>query len=516
MESPGKPPSPTIEISSDEESSADSSRPDHQNVNSKVVGRPGPAYRKPVAKQVLSPPKSQSLTAVIELHGTAEHHRNVSKGEAENTSTENSTTPPKPSTNPTSPASQKKKIRSNSESAASHAPPSISPQATPQNMKVPQSQGGSSTQSHDSTNAAKSLALAGSQETESDHLETEGRSETTDDDLEEESDPTETPDAPEVANVPISVKSGQSDSTNLEEDRTEATDDEVEEESDSDEPHGGPQPSSAPASAMNEQDSSTHLKADTENETTDEELEEELDIRQADTEDETTDGELDEYSDAMQAQVDDQLLTQSFESSSSLKQQSRVSNVTKVPLPAVKDAGLLQNHGSGRPSLRRMNLEAQRTKEANLEAAKARGLEKAQKIRAGTKPAELLEENSEVASSSELSSTSSEYETDEDEPMVNARSKRSSADNAAESHSDLNNEDVEEMSQKLLAESDFNGPSFSRVSALKSLSKGPDRMFRPTSKLQQDGAKRDGKKSGKIGWAKLGRQFSASKHKSSG
>lgn len=517
MESPGKPPTPTIEISSDEESTTNSSEAELQHNSFKAVGSRGPAYHKSVARQVLSPPKSQLITDVIELDGPDEHRRSANERETGKTNKESSVSLQKPNTNPISPASQKGRIRSTPESTLSHVRVSISPYATLSNIKAPQSRGSSSTQSHDSADLAKSPERVRSQEAGSDHLDTEERNDKTDDDLDEESDSIETHDTPIPADVAAPVKGGQGDSHHLKEDHGEAADEEVEEESDFGEMHNDPAPANVPASTSNQQDESTHLKADTENETTDEEAEEDPDVRQSDTEDETTDEEVEKFPDAMQAQVDEQLLTQSFESSPSLEQQSSVPKFNKVLPPAAKDAGLLQNHGSGRPSLRRMNLEAQRTKEANLEAAKTRGLEKAQKMRAGAKSNGLLEESLEEASSSELSSTSSEYETDEDKPVANARSMRSNADNTEESHGVLNNEDVEEMSHQLLAKSgDLNGVSSSKTSALKSPSRKPDLMFRPTSKLQQNGAKKSGKKSGKIGWAKLGKQFSASKQKSIG
>jgi hypothetical protein len=513
VESPGKPPTPTIEISSDEDSTTNSSEAELLHDSCKAVGTPGPAYHKTVARQVLSPPKSQAVTDVIILDGPAERRRRVNEQRADQINSENSNSLPKPSINPISPASQKEKTRSTPEAASSPVRLSISPYATLPNVNAPQSQGGSSTQSHDSPEASKPPLSAGSKQAESDRLETDQRSEITDDDLVEDPDFTETPHALKPSNVPTSIRGGQDGSSHLKEDKSEASADEVAEDSDSSDDS---QPGNVPASARNRQDDSTHLKAETENETTDEELEEDPDVRKPDTEDETTDEEVEQFSDAMQAQVDDQLLTQSFESSSSLEQQSSVPNISKVLTPVVKEAGLLQTHSSGRPSLRRMNLEAQRTKEANLEAAKARGLERARKIRAGAKPAGLLEESSAEATSSELSDTSSEYETDQGKPVANTRNKRSSADKAGENHDDLNNEDVEDMSQQLLVKNgDFNGPSL-MTPVLKSPSKGPDLMLRTRSKLRQNKGKKDGKKSGKIGWAKLGKQFSASKHKSTG
>jgi hypothetical protein len=520
VESPGKPPPPTIEISSDEESTTNSSEAELQGTRFKAVGSPGPAYHKPAAKQVLSPPKSQMIADVIELDVPEERRRGVHERETVKKNRESSPSPPKPNPKPIHPASWKEKICSTPEVTISHIRLLVSPHATPPNIIAPHSQGGSSTQSHDSLEAVKLPKSAESKQVELDRLETDKQSEKTDDDIEEESDSTERPGDPKPTNTPGSVGVEQEDSTHLKKDQNEATDDEVEEESDSsDDAHSsdGVQPVNVQASARNRQDDSTHIKAETENKTADEELEEDQDVRQPDTEDETTDEELEQFSDAMQAQVDDQLLTQSFERSSSPKQGLSLPNISGVLPQANKDVGLLQNHSSGRPSLRRMNLEAQRTREANLEAAKARGVEKAQKMRVGGKPTGLLEESSEEASSSELSSTSSEYETEEDKPVANARSKGSSADNTEDSHGELNNEDVEELSQQLLAKSgDSNCPSSSMSSTLKPPSKEPDPMFRPTSKLQQNGPNKCGKKSGKIGWAKLGKQFSASKHRSSG
>jgi hypothetical protein len=515
VESPRKPPTPTIEISSGEESTTNSSEAETQHNSFKAVGSPGPAYHKPVARQVLSSPKFQMITDVIELDGPDGHRRSVNERETGKTNKESSLSPPKPHTNPVIPASQKGKISSTPETTPSHVRLSIPPHATPSKIKAPQSQGGSSTRSHDSADISKTPEPVRSQETESGHLDTGERSGKIDDDLEEELDSMEPTDTPIPADIPAAIIGRQGDSGYLKGDESEATDEEVEEESDSSEMDNDPAPANVLASASSQVES-THLKADTENETTDGKDQEDPDVGQSDTEDETTDEDVEEFSDAMQAQVDEQLLTQSFESSSSLEQQSSLPKISKVrPPPAAKDVGLLQNHGSGRPSLRRMNLEAQRTKEANLEAAKARGLERAQKMLASAKPNGLLDESSEEASSSELSSTSSEYETDEEELVDNARSMRSGANNIEETHGDLNNEDVEEMSRQLLAKSgDLNGLSSSRASALKSPSRESDLMFRPSSKLQQNGAKKYGKKSVKIGWAKLGKQFSAGKHKS--
>jgi len=508
VDSPRKPPPPTIEISSDEESTTNSSEAELQGGRFKAVGSPGPAYHKQAARQVLSPSKSQMITDVIELDVPEERRRGVHERETGKTNKESSLSPPKPNPKPIHPAFQKEKICSTPEVTMSHIRLSASPHATSPNIIAPHSQGASSRNSFEAVKLPKS---AGSKQAELDRLETDEQNEKTDDDIGEDS--TERPDDPEPKITHGSVGVEREDSTHLKEDQNEATDNEVEEESDSSD---DAQPVNVQASAKNRQDSA-HLRTETENKTTDEELEEDQDVRRPDTEDETTDEGLERFSDAMQEQVDDQLLTQPFERSSSPRRGSSLPNICGVLPQANKDVGLLQNHSSRRPSLRRMNLEAQRTRKANLEAAKARGLEKAQKMRVGAKPTGLLEESSEEASSSELSSTSSEYETDEDKPVANARSKGSSTDNTEDSHGELNNEDVEEMSQQLLAKSGHtNGSSSPISSALKPPSKGPDPMFRPTSKLQQNGPNKYGKKSGKIGWAKLGKQFSASKHKSGG
>jgi hypothetical protein len=515
MESPGKPPTPTIEISSDEESTTNSSEPVLQHNSFKGVGSPGPSYQKSAARQVLSPPKSQSFINVIELGGKAEHRHSINAQRDEKSGRENSNSPRRSSTNLVSLAPQSNKSHYTPDPSASHGRSSSPPIAITPNTKTPQSQNGSSTQSHNSSEVAKTPQPAGSKQAKTDHLEIEIRSVSIDDDSEDELDSIDTPDALEPADVAVSLSGGHDDATHLKDDQSETTDDEVEEKSESDEPRGAPQRSTMQVLGKNQQDNSTNIRTDMENENKDDEIDEESNDREPDTQGESTDEELENYSDAMQAQVDDQLLTQSFECLSSSQQASNIPNTSKVQLTAAKDIGLLQNHGPGRPSLRRMNLEAQRAKEANLQAAKARGLEKAQKLQGGTKPSGLLEESSEEASSSELSSTSSEDDTDDDEPVVNTRSKKSRASNAEENHGDLNNDDVEEMSHQLLAKSGSRKDSTSaRASTLKSPPKGPDLIFRPTSKLQQNAGKQDGKKSTKIGWAKLGKQFSASKHKS--
>jgi len=515
MESPGKPPTPTIEISSDEESATNSNEPVLQHNSFKGVGSPGPAYQKPAARQVLSPPKSQSFIDVIELDGKAEHRHIINAQRDRKSGRENSNSPRRSSTNPVSLAPPNNESNSTPDPSASHGRSSSSPIAIPPNTKTPQSQNGSSTQSHNSSEVAKTPQPAGSKQAKMDHFEIEKRSVPLDDDSEDELDSIDTPDALEPADIALSLSGGYDDATHLKDDQSETSDDEIEEKSESDEPRGAPQRSTMQELVKNQQVDSTSLRTDMEDENTDDEIDEESDDKEADTQGESTDEELVNYSDAMQTQVDDQLLTQSFESSSSFQQASNIPNTSKVQLTAAKDIGLLQNHGPGRPSLRRMNLEAQRAKEANVQAAKARGLEKAQKLQGGMKPSELLGESSEEASSSELSSTSSEDETDDDEPVANTRSKKSRTSNVEENHGDLNNDDVEEMSQELLAKSGSRkDPTSARASALKSPPKGPDLIFRPTSKLQQNADKKDGKKSTKIGWAKLGKQFSANKHRS--
>ncbi len=514
MESPGKPPTPTIEISSDEESAASSSEPALQHNSFGGVGSPGPAYLKPAARQVLSLPTSRSFTDVIDLDGKAEPRHSMNHSEAEKISKENLTSPRKSSTDPVSHAPKNTKNSSTPDSSASRARLSTSPTTAMPNFEAQQSQGGSLTQSHHSPEVTKTPQPPRNKPAGSGQRETEQRSMTTDDDSEDESDSTESLEALKSADNPSSVKPGQDEANHLKEDQSEETDDAVEEESDSDEAQSAPQSASIQAFVKNKQNKSKIFTTDMESNTETRELDVGPGTREAGTQDESADKEIDEYSDVMQAQVDDQLLTQSFDSSSSLEQLSSAPKFSKVLLTTAKDVALLQNHRSGRPSLRRMNLEAQRTREANLEAAKARGLEKAQKMRADARPSGLQEEGSEEVSSSELNSTSSEYETDEDQPVTSTRSSRSRAGNAEENHGDLSDEDVEELSEQLLAESaDRNATSSARTSALKSLSKGSDLMFQPASKLQSNVGKKDGKNSTKIGWAKLSKQFLASKHK---
>jgi hypothetical protein len=502
VESPGKPPAPTIEISSDEESKilTESVR---QHDSFKGVGSPGPAYRNSAASQVLSSPKSQSFTNVIELDGLIEHRRGMNKRDIEKRGGEDWSSPRRSFTDAVSSASQHKKD-STPEPSSRFRLSNLST-AIPRKDK---SHEGPSTQSHSSPDAAEAPQTAGNKQVDSRPPKSE-RSVPTDNDSEDELDSIETPDALKLKDVPPSESDNQDDETDLKEDQSEVTD-EDEEGSDSDQTPSASQHSNI---QENQQDDSNKLRMGFGKENANDEAQK-SDDTEADLQDDSTDEEREEYSDAMQAQVDNQLLTQPFETSSTFQQASSFSN-TKRELPALpKDIGPLHVHGTGRPSLRRMNLEAQRTKEANLQAAKARGLEKAQKLTGVAEQNKLLEESSED-SSSHSSSTSSEDENDHDESVVDNRSKKSSAGNAEEIHGDLNNDDVEEISEQLLAKSTGrNVPSFSRASGLKSPSKGSDLMFQPTSMPQQNGDKSIDKKSAKIGWARLGKQFSASKHKS--
>lgn len=443
MESPWKPPSPKLVTKSDEEIIADSSGSEYLENNTRAVGEPGPAYRKPVTRHASSPSNSEVSTA-MKLK-TGQHNSSVSE-EAENSSSETSKPPTQSSSERDGISVQDDKASLSPEGDESLVRTSKSTPIPLPRSRIPASQRGSLTQIKESPKKADSLTSGTNDKADKESVEIDKENEAANDASEEESDSTETRNAAKPTNVLASPTEEQDRSPRLEaEMQNETTDEDSEEESDSTETHNIPKITHGLASAEGSKDYSARQKENVRDETTDEEQEED--------------------SDDMQAEIDDQLLTQPLESASSLKRHSEIPIKSDTLSKGNMDANGLRNHPSGRPSLRRMNQEAQRTKQATLEAAKARGLERAQKMGHGVKRTGLLKENSE----SSLSEPSSEDDSgDEIIP------RRTTINRMEVVQGDLDNEDVEELGQKLFAES---------------------------------------KKPGKIGWGELGKQFTTNKHR---
>lgn len=254
--------------------------------------------------------------------------------------------------------------------------------------------------------------------------------------------------------------------------------------------HNAREPVNANTPVRTEQGRSARLEGDASEKTANEDLE-------------------DDDSDDVQAEVDDQLLTNHC-SVLSLKKHPSVPDIDKVVQKTDEDAKMLHTRSSGRPSLRRMNIEAQRTKEANLEAARARGLAKVEKMGNGPRQTGTLSMSSEE-DYSDSTSTSSEDDVGEGNRGDDAKSREICVEKGGVIHSDLDHEDAEELGQQIVAKEI--GLS---TSATKPALKGYDLMFRPATKPEQNADKKDSKRPGRIGWAKLGKRFSANKQKTSG
>jgi hypothetical protein len=469
MESPGKPPSPTIVISSDEEIVAEfSSGSEYTDDNAIVTGKPGPAYRKPATRQASSPMNSE-VSSGVEVK-IAQHQGNVTQG-TKNSSSDKAKSPTQSSIKSNGISIPKDTSSLVPEELVSEVRVWKSTPIPPPKARTPASQRGSSTQTQEPSDKVNSLTTVKGEQADPALLETDKQSETTEDDSEEESDSTETHDTPKKGNTPAAAEKEDVDQARLNADaQNETTDEDSEEESEDAEFNNIPTPAIGLALASG---GKGHSGQQGEN-----------------INDETTDHELEEDSDEIQAEIDDQLLTQSFESKSSLQKLPKFPDKGKALPRANTDAEAVQKYSSARPSLRRMNQEAQRTKLANSEAAKARGLEKVQKMGNGVKRTGLLAEDSED-SLSDTSSTSSSYgsnlrmedSSDED------KSKSTRADHADLDQGDLDNEDAEEMGEQLIAKiTDLGAPS-------------------------SNWDKKDGMKPGKIGWTKRGKQFGANKNK---
>jgi hypothetical protein len=438
VESPGKPPLPTIEISSGEENVPDySSGSEYLDDNTNIAGQPGPAYRRPATRQDSSPTNS-TVSPGAELK-TTELADTVTQERTEISSSQKLKSPTQSSSESKVSLSKKNKSSLVPEAHVSEIRIMKSTPIPPPKVRTWASHCVSSAQTQETPEKVNHLVLSRNEKTDRASRERAKQSKAIDHDSGEGSDSNETPDTPK--------------------------------------------PASTIASAIKEQGGSARPELDTENETTDEDSEEldsteknhaqtlAVDLalsgsekghssnQREDIQDETTDEELTENSDDMQAEIDNQIFTQSFESTSSLDEPSKFPEKRKTVQKANTEAEVLQNNSSLRPSLRRMNMEAQRTRQADIEAAKARGLEKAQKVGNGIKRTSLLKENSDESFSD------------------------SSSDNG-----DLDNKDAEEMGPQMIA----------KFTDLGSTS---------------NGNKRYSKESGKIGLAKLGKQFGANKYK---